>query len=425
MYSALVLSKPNHSKNTEIHRALLNKDNFLHNPSVRSADHLTVSSPLVNTYEDSIKPSLAKSSRWFSRPDRIWWNRRPRTSAANRRLFFSFNQMLLSFIAPRLMRYQFDLMIHSVVAELFRKIFMPAVTNASGDSNSIISSLGNLLRLRQHTPRTTTAAPTVDVQRLLDNANKLIALQSLMRNNRNNPTTPANNNPITQEHFANRSINQGTNKHRDHSTKMTDSQIDLQNSNQSEQPNVNTEQPIHLAISTKDFVNFLKNNLKQYQANFNSTAKNIVSQVEMSSNINQIKSTSLEHSHSESPIEEAKPIPSNDFQRVKGLKKNVLGSRHRTKTKDFKMSHLTFIDTEVPNYGNQLVVRDQDYSNGLKDIESGYESLEANKSQLGSIDASLLNEKEFNNVKSYDLERANRWNNVLVNMNVINESPNG
>lgn len=90
------------------------------------------------------------------------------------------------------------------------------------------------------------------------------------------------------------------------------------------------------------------------------------------------------------------------------------------------MSHLTFIDTEVPNYGNQLLVRDQDELNGLRHGEpSQADQVDSSKSQLGLIDSSLLNEKEFNSFKSDDLERANRWNDVLVNMNGISQSTNG
>ena len=58
------------------------------------------------------------TSRWWVRP--LSRPRLSRAPVADRRIFFSFNQLLLSLIAPRLMRYQLDLMMHSVVSELFR-----------------------------------------------------------------------------------------------------------------------------------------------------------------------------------------------------------------------------------------------------------------------------------------------------------------
>ena len=86
---------------------------------------------------------------------------------------------------------------------------------------------------------------------------------------------------------------------------------------------------------------------------------------------------------------------------------------------DFKMSHLTFIDTEVPNYGNQLLVRDPIDSGIPRETEAALGGQDQSRSQLGLIDPSLLSEKDFHNLKGDDIERANRWNDVLVNMNEV------
>ncbi|KAH9388592.1 hypothetical protein TYRP_007934 [Tyrophagus putrescentiae] len=385
---------------------------------------------------------------------RHWFHR---AAPAERRLFFSFNQMLLSLVAPRLMRYQFDLMMHSVVAELFRKILVPAVAGGgSADSSSVLSSIGNILRLRGTQPATalpapapsaaaapvrSAAPPAVDVQRLLDNAHKLIALQGLMHKpleshstSRVPPALSANNSfklqgRGTQEHFANSSGKQKQPRRqsglqsggRSHS-KATDTQID-QSANQSESPpsskaNTNADHPIHLAISTKDIISFLQNNFKQHQspANYNSsalnTAKNTAAhQEETSSNINHLmNSLSFGRSHN-SDINEAK-VGGDSFFGENAV--NVKSSpRHRThRPEDFKMSHLTFIDTEVPNYGNQHLVRDQTTVD-LQSSSANPSAVDPNRSQVGLIDPSLLNDKDVQNLKSDDLERANRWNDVL------------
>ncbi|OTF74977.1 hypothetical protein BLA29_003063 [Euroglyphus maynei] len=50
-----------------------------------------------------------KNSTEYNNKISIFFNRL-RQRPADRRLFFSFNQLLLSLVAPRLMRYQFDMM---------------------------------------------------------------------------------------------------------------------------------------------------------------------------------------------------------------------------------------------------------------------------------------------------------------------------
>lgn len=351
--------------------------------------------------------------------------------------------MLLSLVAPRLMRYQFDLMMHSVVAELFRKILVPAAVGGSqGDSGSLFSSIGNLLRLRGQTSapsRTvvTTSAPAVDVQRLLDNAHKLIALQGLMHKpleqSTSRHTFPANNSSISargaQERFANGSGRKQSKKQSvqsgGRSLLKTDTQIDA-SEKQSESPssktNTNSDHP--LAISTKDIISFLQNNFKQsVAANYNSsvlnTAKNTaLHQGETSSNINHLMN-SLSFGRLHTDTNDAKVGMDNLLG--ENAMKSLFSSRQQKthRPEDFKMSHLTFIDSEVPNYGNQVLVRDQ--SADLNTSASPH-AVDPNRSQVGLIDPSLLNEKDVHNLKSDDLERANRWNDVLVNMN---EAKNG
>lgn len=368
-----------------------------------------------------------------------WRNRFSRAKPIDRRLFFSFNQMLLSMIAPRLMRYQFDLMMHSVVAELFRKVLVPAA-GFSGDSNSLLSSLGSLLRGRQSVPRTTTAAPqqTVDVQRLLDNAHKLIALQSLMRKPVDRPSGhfPANNGPLlstgAQDELANGSVNHEPKRQHPPQSGgrgqvVSDTKIDRSTSQLGSQSKANNDPPVQLAISTKDILSFLQNNLKQQLqpgANYNltslSTAKNTAfQQEETSSNMNNLMhSTSLAHSQPGLPMDEtSKPAGAVDSFLDASTKKSPFVPRQRARFEDFKMSHLTFIDTEVPNYGNQLLVREQGDSLIQREVDSSPEIIDPARSQLGFIDPSLLSEKDVHNLKNDDLERANRWNDVLVNMN--------
>lgn len=340
-------------------------------------------------------------------------------------------------IAPRLMRYQFDLMMHSVVAELFRKVLVPAA-GFSGDSNSLLSSLGSLLRGRQSVPRTTTAAPqqTVDVQRLLDNAHKLIALQSLMRKPVDRPSghIAANNGPLlstgAQDELANGGVNhEPKRQHPPQSGRgqiVSDTKIDRSTSQLGSQSKANNDPPVQLAISTKDILSFLQNNLKQQLppvANYNltslSTAKNTAfQQEETSSNMNNLMhSTSLAHSNTGLPIDETSKAGAVDSFLDASAKKSPFVPRQRARFEDFKMSHLTFIDTEVPNYGNQLLVREQGDSLIQPEVESTQEIIDPARSQLGFIDPSLLSEKDVHNLKNDDLERANRWNDVLVNMN--------
>lgn len=378
---------------------------------------------------------------------RQWPKRAPQ---ADRRLFFSFNQMLLSLVAPRLMRYQFDLMMHSVVAELFRKILVPAAVGGGGgspgDSGSLFSSIGNLLRLRGQTApsRTlvTTSAPAVDVQRLLDNAHKLIALQGLMHkpleHSTSRHTFPANNSSISsrgaQERLANSSGKKQSKKQSvlqsgGRSFSKTDTQIDA-SANQSESPsskaNTNSDHPIQLAISTKDIISFLQNNLKQHQsaaANYNSsvlnTAKNTaLHQGETSSNINHLMN-SLSFGRLHTDTNEAKVGEDNLLGENAMKSLPFLRQQQTHRPEDFKISHLTFVDTEVPTYGNQVLVRDQSADLSASASSS---TVDPNRSQVGLIDHSLLNEKDVHNLKSDDLERANRWNDVLVNMN---EAKNG
>lgn len=339
---------------------------------------------------------------------------------ADRRLFFSFNQFLLSMIAPRLMRYQFDLMMHSVVAELFRKIFVPAfgTVTGAGESSSLLGSLGSLLRNRQ-TTRTTTAAPNLDVQRLLDNAQKLITLQSLLRNSQNiksNRNTPQNSvqssvNSNSKQDNDNHSANGGNNL-------VTEKSIDQQNPS-TQSTKAKSDHPVQFSISSKDFLNFIQHNFKLNQgaqSNYNatdtstSTPSNAFDSGGGGGGLNNNPPQSSSSPFFQSSHANFMPnheIPTNSAFSTQTKKPKV----QKAKLENFKMSHLTYIDTEVPNYGNQLLVHDHEDSayrdNGSKSSES--------KEHLGLLPISFDKDPSYLKTND-DLERANRWNDVLVNM---------
>ncbi|KAJ6222333.1 hypothetical protein RDWZM_000878 [Blomia tropicalis] len=452
------------------------------------------------------KRSMPLSTEWIRKPI-------PRSQRPDRRLFFSFNQFILSMIAPRLMRYQFDLMMHSVIAELFRKILVPAVAgNVAGNSPSILGSIGNLLRLRQTAaaaaggggqrtnpvsgvskspPQQAPPPPTVDVQRLLDNAQRLIALQGLLGNNRNQQAIKSNNNNRHSPHnkpsimvnsdegITKSSLNVNTiNNNNENNRPQTngETKVDRQPNTTSAIDHQPTSAPsppaIQLSLNPNDFINFIQNGFrlngqshlqKPNSSLLTSTIANIAKQsgIQLSRPSSMQSKSNINQNHAHNPISETSltgqsnqmaefPMTNlkssieytNDDQNVinvpRTLKKKPKISKSRTSKRTttttttrpneqrnrFKMSHLTFIDTEVPNYGNQLLVRDpmeKPAHLGLidpsilvnNDDENGGKSLQL-------TDLSNIN---INNNKNDDLERANRWNDVLVNMNSFNNKP--
>ncbi|OTF74976.1 hypothetical protein BLA29_003062 [Euroglyphus maynei] len=202
------------------------------------------------------------------------------------------------------------------------------------------------------------------------------------------------------------------------------------------------------AISANDFIDFIRNNWKLNQAtnsqniNNNSNDHQNVSGIGPSTsdnqsdrnnifkdfNINQLiaKSPSLPsdigHHHSidiGNGDDGSRPnFSSNIISKLKNSKSPLSSSatkndskkkfqifKKKAKIEDFKMSHLTFIDTEVPNYGNQLLIKDPD-----KDVD---DDSSHHFSSSMTMRNHHLKSKPLSSSNDHDLERANRWNNVL------------
>lgn len=418
----------------------------------------------------------------------IFFNRL-RKRPANRRLFFSFNQLLLSLVAPRLMRYQFDMMISSVLSELFRKIFVPAFTgsvkNVGSNEGSIFSSLHNLLRnnrvQQQQQPQqlqanlmpTPTLQTNVDLQKLLDNAQKLITLQAMIRNGDQSNSIDESKKSInadSHKEFNTSSMKKkkktststSTNKqsfksdnknaHRHQSNSKKDEKLPNSNNPTSMINNLSNG---HSAVSTNDFIDFIRNNWKSNHAtnsqNLNSSnnddhqkisgiepstsnGKSVKNNIFKDFNINHLvaKSPSLDMGHHPSidigsGDDSSRPnFSSNIISKLKNSHSSSSSSSNAAKTidskkkfqifkkkakiEDFKMSHLTFIDTEVPNYGNQLLIKDPDKDGDDDSVESSHpfsSSMTMRNHYLKSKPSSSLLPND------HDLERANRWNNVL------------
>ncbi|KAF7490213.1 hypothetical protein SSS_04263 [Sarcoptes scabiei] len=250
---------------------------------------------------------------------------RLRRRSSNRRMLFSFNQLLLSLVAPRLMRYQFDLMMHSVFSELFRKILVPAIRGGGGSAGGIggsplgtgsdsILSLSNLLRnrgiqnsinsnskpksssqssLSSTSSSSSSIASKADLERLLDNAQKLITLQTLIRDSQMNAnkanripgefSTPTSAIAITTTTttIAPVAVTSKINSENDlkilnfknslddnnsnHNGDADHSQQSIKNILSMDSKTIDPTKPIQVAISSKDFIEFLSNKWKLFQ----------------------------------------------------------------------------------------------------------------------------------------------------------------
>lgn len=333
------------------------------------------------------------------------------------------------------MRYQFDLMMHSVVAELFKKVLLPTIGIGGGGggvgSNSIFTSIASILRNRQQeqplqqpaarlptkqitpalaTRATTTASNSVDVQKLLDNAQRLVSLQSLLRGGlQQNPASlppplpPTTSSPVHSNHRANVNV-KNIKKTIPDAVPIETGHSDGTDSNNKAKSKSN-KQPVQFAISTSDFVNFIQNNLKFKQ---NKPDASIHSK---SGHHTGRKPKSIFKSKESSPKRKPSIIdPSrgqSSLSSVNKFDKNNIMFRQKANLEDFKLSHLTYIDTEMPSYGNQLLVQDPDAT-----------SLD-NSNQPNTFKSTSKNNSSANGereLKSVDFERANRWNDVLVNM---------
>nr|XP_046909928.1 uncharacterized protein DDB_G0287625-like [Dermatophagoides farinae] len=384
------------------------------------------------------------------------------------------------------MRYQFDMMISSVLSELFRKIFVPAFTgsvkNVGGAEGSIFSSLHNLLRnnriQQQQQPANLLPTPTstqtnVDLQKLLDNAQKLITLQAMIRNGGQSNSIDESKKSINDDSHTELNTSSIKKKKKTGPSTSTNKQsfrsdiINNKNSHHQQSNNKNdvnqsnsNNNPISMisnlsnSHSANDFIDFIRNNLKLNQLtnsqNINnnnnsndddhqnisgigpstSDGKSGKNNIFKDFNINQmmVKSPSLSSdighhqsldvgnggdsslpNFSSNIINKLKNFqsPSSSAVTTNDSKMKFKIFKKKAKIEDFKMSHLTFIDTEVPNYGNQLLIKDPD-KDGEEDLVDSSYPLSATITMLNH-----LKSKPLTSSNDHDLERANRWNNVL------------
>lgn len=523
----------------------------------------------------------------------------PQTKA-ERRLFYSFNQLLLSIIAPRLMRYQFDLMMSSVISEIFRKIFVPAIGNtfrgngnsggSSENAQSILSSPISQLLLRnrpnqnlpynnnnnnnqlpQLTIITTPTPPSpvssnLDIKKLLDNAQKLITLQTLIRNGQQpqeqiTTTTTTTVRPVlppstsSYRYEANivaekttpklLSSNKNNNKKKKsrYSSNVNDNDDDededdedneniigkhkqstydyhednvinptttipmaisnhhhlfppttafnMNNPNNNNNNKVNmlfqsnvptpSTAPIHLAISTNDFIDFLRN---KWNLNYTiNRANSISSSSSSSSSSSNAFGHNIENNNEDNNVADNESNYNNrninnrnnnkynpiaavmENEKPKNIKNNLknflIGTsskftgaddddnadgdtggigggikkyfKQKAKLNDFKLSHLTYIDTDLSNYGNQLLINEDSERNSLQHNDNKETNNDNTNDYLSyfshSFHSSNLQQQKQRpetetelwtenaaKLNDIDSERAHRWNDVLSNM---------
>lgn len=391
---------------------------------------------LIDYSHNTVNPKAMARTTTTTARDRLQvaFNRL-RQPRPERRLFYPFNQLLLSLVAPRMMRYQFDMMMHSVLAELFKKVMLPAFgTAAAGGSGSIFSTLGSLLRSRQQQaqqqPNSLQSSPSgggssggannagaqnIDIQRLLENAQRIVSLQNLLRGNNNNQVSMSSNNKTPSNKDVTTSNNNKANdstqpRRQGGARRGAKSSTTTTTSTTTSKPVEKAEAPSNFAISPKDLFNFIQTNLRLNPKQEKGGGEDVMKA--MSSLFRRPPSTITSSETLTHP-------------------KGVTSESQKAQLEDFKMSHLSYIDAEVPNYGNQLLVKDAHDGNSfmankeqelaaLKDITNhmslvGAATFEADGARdIGSPSPSPPPPPSV--PKNDELERANRWNNVLVNM---------
>ncbi len=337
-----------------------------------------------------------------------------------RRMFFPFNRIVLSMVAPRLMRFQFEMMLHSLISEVVKKVVLPILGSISGNENIMRPSnlLSNLLSPQitsQNTPQITPQipSPAIDMKQMIENEQNAIQQQGLSLQNairlngqsttQTSPQPIANLNQLQSEQYG-ISLNPHTNQFSHFATlsQLNNLAQHLQNIQQSSQQlqNINSMESLigHGQQMHSNQMSFLPN----VQSNFASGETPLKQQ---KPNKNQLKAKNSINEQIKKQI--VKLVPQYE---IKLLQTNNSNTEEESmaeipmKEIESQEFNLNYVDTAEPNYENQVSTEQ------INAFPKEDENQEILNHQISN------NKVKTNQKLNEEHERASRWNDILINM---------
>jgi len=318
------------------------------------------------------------------------------------------------------MRFQFEMMLHSLISEVVKKVVLPILGSISGNENIMRPSnlLSNLLSPKitsQNTPQITPQipSPAIDMKQMIENAQNAIQQQGLSLQNairlngqsttQTSPQPIANLNQLQSEQYG-ISLNPHTNQFSNFATlsQLNNLAQHLQNIQQSSQQlqNINSMESLigHGQQMHSNQMSFLPN----VQSNFASGETPLKQQ---KPNINQPKAKNSINEQIKKQI--VKLVPQYE---IKLLQTNNSNTEEESmaeipiKEIESQEFNLNYVDTAEPNYENQVSTEQ------INAFPKEDENQEILNHQISN------NKVKTNQKLNEEHERASRWNDILINM---------
>ncbi len=333
-----------------------------------------------------------------------------------RRMFFPFNRLVLSMVAPRLMRFQFEMMLHSIISEIVKKVVIPILGSIGGNENIMrpTNLLSNILS-PQITPQITSQipSPAFDMKQLIENTQNVLQQQGLSLQNairlngqsttQTSPQSIANLNQLQNEQYG-IPLNPHTNQFSNFASlsQLNNLVQHLQNIQQSSQQlqNINSMESLigngqQMHSNQMSFLPNVQSNfasdeipLKQQKPNINQPkAKNSINeQIKQQTvkSVPQFEIKLLQTNNSKTEEESMAEIPMKDIE-----------------SQEFQ---LNYVDTAEPNNENQVSTEQ------INEFPKEDENQEILNHQISH------NKVKTNQKMNEEVERASRWNDILINM---------
>ena len=347
-----------------------------------------------------------------------------------RRMIFPFNRLILSMVAPRLMRFQFDIMLHSIISELVKKIVIPIMGSITGANNNDLGGRPALLShlLSQVSPQIPLQSPSppFDIKQMIIKTQNAIQQQGLTLQNaiRMNgmPSTPTSSlSMATLDQLQNEAMSLSQNSMNpslqyNNLANFATNDLAQQNSNAVQispqdiqyfqRPNMNSIEPI---MATK---NSLPSNQLNFMPNvqLNSVSSKTSPSKQEKQYLMQPKWSTKSKNSSKKQV--VKTVPQYQIEFVTSNNSEIEEESMTERPEKENESHnyqLNYVDTVVPSYGNQLSTQQiNDYS--MK---------ENDEQHVTNSQFDMNNDKTKQEIND-EIERASRWNDILVNMDKYN-----
>jgi hypothetical protein len=372
--------------------------------------------PQLLMVKGPVRPPSISSIHIFNRLRSEMTNR----FGPERRMFFPFNRIVFSMVAPRLMRFQFDMMLHSLISEIVKKVVIPILGSITGNDNIMRppNLLSNILS-PQITPQLTSQitpqipSPAFDLKQMIENTQNAIqqqglSLQNAIRMNgqsttQTSPQSIGNLNQVQSEQYG-ISLNPHTNQFTNFASlsQLNNLAQHLQNIQQNSQQLQNINSMESLIGNGQQMHSNQMSFLPNVQTNFASDETPLKQQ---KPNINQLKAKN--NINEQIKKQTVKPVPQFHIKLFQTNNSNTEeGSMAEVPTKEIESQEfqLNYEDTAEPNYEIQVSTEQ------INVFPKEDENQEISNHQISS------NKAKTDQKMNEELERASRWNDILINM---------